>query len=62
MNEELVILHKRRLELVEYIIKNNLMEEKHYMRFLELQDVNFKIIQLEPNYDYSNLEDEVQLK
>ena len=63
MNEELVILHKKRIQLAQYIVKENLMEEKHYMKYLELQDVNFKIIQIEPKYDYSNItEDQPTIK
>ncbi len=56
-------LHDRRLELIEYIITKDLMKEIHYMRFLELQDVNFEIIKLEPDYDYTNTtEKEVRFK
>lgn len=62
MNEELIILHKRRLELIDYVIKQDLMKEKHYMRFLELQDVNFAILKIEPNYDYSCLDKKPGLK
>ena len=52
MNEELDILLQRRRELIDYISKNNLQETKHYMKFLELQDVNLEIIKIENNYNF----------
>ena len=58
MSEELDILHKRRIDLIEYVITKDLMKEIHYMKFLELQNVNFEIIKIEPNYDYSNTKGE----
>ncbi len=58
MIEELQILHQKRLELVKYIEQHNLQEEKHYMKFLQLQDVNYEITILEPHYDFSNLDDD----
>jgi hypothetical protein len=64
MNEELRILHKRRLELIEYISSHNLQEQKHYMKFVELQDVNLEItkICLDNNikYDYKNLDEDLK--
>lgn len=64
MNEELRILHKKRLELIDYISIHNLQQEKHYMKFLELQDINFKItkICIEENeeYDFSNLDEDLK--
>lgn len=52
MNEQLAILIKRRDELIKFILTHNLQEEKHYMKFLELQDVNLKILIQKPDYDF----------
>lgn len=54
--EELDILEQRREELIEYIATHNLMHEKHYMKFVELQDVNLEIIKLKKDYDFSEKE------
>ena len=50
----MIELHDKRLELIKYVITQDLMKEIHYMKFLELQDTNFEILKLEPDYDYSN--------
>ena len=52
MNEELDILIQRREELIEYVRTHSLLEQKHYMKFLELQDVNFEIIKLNLAFDF----------
>lgn len=53
-NEELDILIQRRTELIEYVLTHDLQKELHYMKFLELQDVNLEIIKIQLDYDFTN--------
>lgn len=62
MNEDLRVLHRKRLELIEYISSHDLQQEKHYSKFLQLQDINLEITKLcldnNLKYDFSNLDEE----
>lgn len=59
MNEELDILIQKREELIKYIQTHNLQETKHYMKFLELQDVNLEIIKLKIDFDFEVRNNEI---
>jgi len=49
---ELNLLIEKRKELIKYISTHNLQYEKHYMKFLELQDVNLSIIKLDGGFKF----------
>lgn len=50
--EELDILIQKRNELITYIINNDLTQEKHLIKFYELQDVNLKIIKQKIDFKF----------
>lgn len=56
MNEDLKLLLQRREELKKYLCSHSLQETKHYMKFLELQDVNLEIIKIKVEYNFEEEE------
>ena len=52
--KQLSELIQTREELLEFLKTHNLMEEKHYMKFLQLQDTNLEILKLKEDYDFKN--------
>ena len=52
--KELDLLIQRRNELITYVINNDLTQEKHIMKFYELQDINLKIMKIKLDFKFEN--------